>query len=328
MKNTVLNAIKKLPENDFTKEVIKPLFEKIGYTKVIFHGGVNENGKDLICWKKDEIGDKEVVTVQVKMKKMSSSSSSNSSFSTVINQLQQASEEHIKNEDGLEYLPTKVYLVTPTPVTARELASRFKPVATNTKLKIIDGDRLFELLNKHMPEYINSIAGNIQNIHKSLISEVNNDELFSALKVSGKLDAVNYYSDLDINYFTKIIKLTSRNKNNWVLCIVSDNDWKIFENKISSLLSINPLFNKIINIEDVEKKYKQYFSKENEKNLLLLKKIYKNFFEKLSILNDTLNDFSKYYLVDINKKGDRKSLENKHQMFIPPQKVKTIFSKI
>lgn len=44
-----LNALKEMHEDDFTKSIIKPLFEAMGYMRVDFNGGPYERGKDLIA---------------------------------------------------------------------------------------------------------------------------------------------------------------------------------------------------------------------------------------------------------------------------------------
>nr|WP_320191395.1 hypothetical protein [uncultured Desulfobacter sp.] len=44
----VLNAIQELREDDLTKNYLIPLFKTIGYTKVEYHGGPYEEGKDIM----------------------------------------------------------------------------------------------------------------------------------------------------------------------------------------------------------------------------------------------------------------------------------------
>ena len=297
MQEIVLNSIKNMREDDFTKDILIPLFYKLGYEKVIYNGGVNENGKDIICWKTDEIGDKEVTTVQVKMKDLSTSSSSNSSFSTVINQLHQASEEAIKNEDGLEYLPSVVYYISPVIIRTRELETRFKPVSTNTKLKMIGGDKLYKLMNMHMPEYINKLTGNVDSLQETLISEICNDELFSALNIFDKKEAVEYYSNLDINYLSRLISIDTIDEvsnDNKALCILNDEEWKAFLKIFNTVKEKTSLFNSIIKINDIESTHKISNLSQNIKLVKDLKEQYKNI-DKVDInLKKFLNDFKSH----------------------------------
>ncbi|MBO2649042.1 restriction endonuclease [Shewanella algae] len=44
-----LNKLSSYKEDDFTKEIIAPLFEAMGYQRVEFNGGPFERGRDLIA---------------------------------------------------------------------------------------------------------------------------------------------------------------------------------------------------------------------------------------------------------------------------------------
>ncbi|MFW0854291.1 hypothetical protein ACNYC7_19560 [Morganella morganii] len=44
-----LSAIQNLKEDDFSKEILKPLFESMSFSRVDFVGGPYEAGKDLIA---------------------------------------------------------------------------------------------------------------------------------------------------------------------------------------------------------------------------------------------------------------------------------------
>lgn len=45
-----LKAMQKMKEDDFSKYLIKPLFESMGFYRVDFYGGPYESGKDLIAF--------------------------------------------------------------------------------------------------------------------------------------------------------------------------------------------------------------------------------------------------------------------------------------
>lgn len=47
-----LDALCAMHEDDFTKNILKPLFEAMGYDRVDFNGGPFERGRDLIAQKK------------------------------------------------------------------------------------------------------------------------------------------------------------------------------------------------------------------------------------------------------------------------------------
>ena len=51
--NEIALKLQAYKENDLTNEVIIPLLRILGYLKVDFSGGTNEEGKDIICWNLD-----------------------------------------------------------------------------------------------------------------------------------------------------------------------------------------------------------------------------------------------------------------------------------
>lgn len=49
LQNNYLKSLISMREDDFTKNILKPLFEAMGYERVDFNGGPYEKGKDLIA---------------------------------------------------------------------------------------------------------------------------------------------------------------------------------------------------------------------------------------------------------------------------------------
>ena len=84
-----------LSEAEFTKNILKPLFENMGFHPVDYYGGRDEGGKDLICWKEDEFEDKRLTVIQVKKTTASASASKKNSFGGIVTQLQQAKEQKV-----------------------------------------------------------------------------------------------------------------------------------------------------------------------------------------------------------------------------------------
>src|SRR5262245_45981445 len=113
-------------ERDFTARILVPLFKALGYTTVDFHGGPDEQGKDLICWRVDELDEVELAVVQVKRYKPSRRARDGQSFSEIVTQLSQCIETAVPNANGHVYQPTTVYLVTPYAIDTRTLSSRFE----------------------------------------------------------------------------------------------------------------------------------------------------------------------------------------------------------
>ena len=131
-----------LSEADFTLKVLQPLFENMGYHPVIYHGGRDEGGKDLICWKDDDFGDKNLTVVQIKKTTASASASTRNSFAGIVSQLQQAKEKKVVSLDGVRRIPDSVLFITPYRIDTRALESRFEGYQLQRPLgvKVYDGN--------------------------------------------------------------------------------------------------------------------------------------------------------------------------------------------
>ena len=121
VEKSLLETIQGYKEAYLTIHFINPLLKTLGYTKIDYHGGPYEEGKDIICWGSDELEHTVLAVTQVKKFKPTAKSSGGQNFSEVVNQLQQAIEKKIPNVDGLKYLPTIVYFITPFQVDTRAL---------------------------------------------------------------------------------------------------------------------------------------------------------------------------------------------------------------
>src|SRR5689334_12666229 len=69
-------ALQNLSEQDFCLKVLIPLFRAMGYKDVrYYHGGVLEQGKDIVMWKPDELRGRINYAVVVKAEKITGSAS-------------------------------------------------------------------------------------------------------------------------------------------------------------------------------------------------------------------------------------------------------------
>lgn len=58
-------------EDELCKQVLVPLLRAMGYRDVYYsHGGSGEKGKDIVCWKEDELGSRENLAIVAKAKQV------------------------------------------------------------------------------------------------------------------------------------------------------------------------------------------------------------------------------------------------------------------
>lgn len=195
----ILRKFQLMTETDYTLDVLVPLFKAMGYDPVDHYGGVYEGGKDLICWNTDKFGDKELTVAQVKRTNASAAASSSNSFSEIVNQLMQAKEKKVPSADGLERRPNHVIFVTPYEINTRALESRFEGYSAlrDCGVRVVDGAKVVQLLIQYLPELADKLAGSDFVIQRTLLSNISNEDLLSALNYSKDKNISDFYCDLD-----------------------------------------------------------------------------------------------------------------------------------
>jgi len=195
----LLERLQGLEEAKLQNDIITPLFQALGYDSVDQHGGPDEHGIDLVCWKKDELDEIELAVAQIKRFKPERKTYSSRGFAYLITQLSQACERRVPHSDGQEYLPRTVYFVTPYALDARTLSARFEKIAAlkQVGVKIIDGPKLANLLKKRLPQLVEKLLGHTSNIKKAVANRINNDILLNALNCPSRHPIEGLYIDVD-----------------------------------------------------------------------------------------------------------------------------------
>ncbi|MBI5247692.1 MAG: hypothetical protein HY923_10970 [Elusimicrobia bacterium] len=229
-RNEILEKkLQAIPENNLTNKFLIPLFRCMGtYDKVEFHGGTNEEGKDVIFIGKDEIGDQIVDVVQVKRYKPTARASDDKSFLEIVRQLNQATTKKIPLADGTEHLPRKIYVVTPFPLDVRVIQTAFQEYQTlKYRVTVIDGTKLANLLITHLKDEVADLLGRKFQSKAALFSGLNNQLLTSALRYNRPLNLSEVYTDIDLilgRISTKMF-FTSKFDGQSVRCTVEGEQW-------------------------------------------------------------------------------------------------------
>ncbi len=209
--STLLERLQAYMENDLTTNILVPLLRKLGWGKVEFSGGVYEGGKDIICWKKDEIDTTILGVAQVKKYKPTGRAADERSFSALATQLCQAKEMPVPNlEEGINYKPTIIYCITPYEIDIKALQTRFEKIEElkTRQVKVIDGSKLVRLIKTKAPELIDEIIGIGSSIDGVIGRELTNEVLLKVLNIKEAVDISKFYCDLDLvvgNVSTKFL---------------------------------------------------------------------------------------------------------------------------
>jgi len=195
----VLRELQRISERELTANILKPLFKRMGYFKVDHSCGPDEVGKDLICWRKDELGDTVLTVIQVKKYKPSKRASDEDSISEILRQLAEAAENPLPQANMPPQLPSHVYFITPFPVDTLTLHRRARTLEEyrTRKLKLLDGKKLLVLLETHYQEFIARVIGGDEAIHAAVRTQLSNEVLLDALHFTKEQDIQDFYTDID-----------------------------------------------------------------------------------------------------------------------------------
>lgn len=197
-KQLILDTIQKLSEDDFSKDILIPLLEKIGYVNIEFNGGPYEQGKDIIAHLPIALGKDEIHVFQSKKFKSKRSTVSRQNFSEYAYQLNQCIQKHIALPDGSKRKPNKVYFATPFSIDSRHLEEQFETLSL-TNIEVLDGEYLANHIIKHWPSFTKDIIPDAEMAIIPALEETLNTELNNALHIAEQRKYTEYYSDL--NFF-------------------------------------------------------------------------------------------------------------------------------
>ncbi|MEE2732609.1 MAG: hypothetical protein VYA55_17445 [Pseudomonadota bacterium] len=195
-----LRNLESLKEDDFSKRIVKPLLEAMGYTRVCFYGGPYEKGRDIIATLDKPMSSTPYVTYiqSKKVGKLGKPSQDAPEFTRLLHQLRQAVGTELTLMDGLKKRPDEVYLAFP-----EKMDQRFKDEVESQlfdlhpRIEPIDGVRIIELIHKHKPELLEVITPIGDLLTPDIDSEsLNKNELNEALQDFTDQELEKYYCDL------------------------------------------------------------------------------------------------------------------------------------
>lgn len=190
--------LEELPEDHLSREIIKPLYEAMGYEWVEFVGGSDEKGIDVVAWRTRDFKEKEITVVQVKKVKKSRRASDPSSFPGLVPQLYQLADNPIVLPDGSKNKPDRVIFISPSLISVRALRANLGGYRRlrEIRVKVVGGRMLAEAVAEHLPRQAWRLLGPVIAIEQLAMATIKNDPLMRALDVSRTMDLLSVYTDL------------------------------------------------------------------------------------------------------------------------------------
>jgi hypothetical protein len=146
-----------LKEDQLCKDILIPLFNAMEFQDVYhYHGGLLEQGKDIVMWKEEALCGRMNYAVVVKAEKISGEA--NKITRLVLTQVQQCFGspylDKITREERHIY---HCFIVTSKEITKEaiySLKSALRAMSHDSHVTFIDGEKLWKYIKKYLPQYI------------------------------------------------------------------------------------------------------------------------------------------------------------------------------
>ena len=150
------DSFDKMDEAALRTQVILPLLMKLGYQDVFeYHGGASELGKDVVCWKMDELGGRENLAIVAKATQMTGKAkAATGTAAEVQTQIRQCFGSAYRDQrTGEERQVDRVWVVNSQKI-GKESINAISSALGKSELRnvrFIDGDTLWGLVEKYLP---------------------------------------------------------------------------------------------------------------------------------------------------------------------------------
>lgn len=150
--------IRNMDEATLRIEVLKPLFEKMGFRDVFHHhGGIGEKGKDFVMWKPGDLGERINYAVVAKVERITGKADTRpGSAGGVAVQIRQAFGQNFLDHVTTEEQRVNICWVVTSKEISKEAEESIKAELTASNLdrfvRFVDGDHLWKMVQEKFPE--------------------------------------------------------------------------------------------------------------------------------------------------------------------------------
>lgn len=204
--NVYLETLQEMKEDDLSKNIIAPLFKAMGCSRVDFHCGPYESGKDIIAYYEIAFED-HLYVVQTKKIGDGKATSDKEAPGQLIFQLIQCYYNDIPTIDGKRKKPNAVYFATPFKINSRVIAEIHGFLNNSNNPVKLPGDPLIiSELKKYKSEILNSLLKIEKNILIQDKNQLLNLEPMAALSQENSIHEIHNYNNLAFLWVQLIAK--------------------------------------------------------------------------------------------------------------------------
>lgn len=170
-----LHKLQKLSEPELYR-IVEHLLKTLGYGPVRLMHGTLEAGKDIVFAERDKIGREVWRAIQVKAFQLTGSLTSPKGFRSALLQCEAALDTPYSDSNGRAVRIAEVWLITPFPATESAKFSGSGRLNQMERVHVIDGPDLANLIDKNMPEFLDSGGSPLDKYFSDLISACDSPE--------------------------------------------------------------------------------------------------------------------------------------------------------
>lgn len=246
-----LERLQILTEKALIDRILLPLLSKLDFESTELRQGVYEKGVDILCLKKDELEQLDVVAIQVKKLKFSGAATKQGHLHGVLNQLSQCAEEPIKLKDGTERYANRIWLVSPYQLDIAALEASFDKYARTyaKRITIIDGSMLLSLIHRKAPELLSELGNPLASYMEALEAQIALMREASALRINQPISLLPIYINLDLSLLptraASILNEPVMSSQTTPVCLKTNWEsveyWIRFNEAVHAILGVTPL---------------------------------------------------------------------------------------
>lgn len=200
------SQITEMKEGELQKQVLIPLFRAMRFRDVqLYHGGSLEQGKDIVMWKPDELRERLNYGVVVKAGKISGQASGKSSAAEVRFQIEQCFNTSFADTISTEERRIhRCYVVTSGEISkeaTNAIKDTLRTAGHDRVTDFIDGNKLWELVQKYMPEQ--TVWDDLQQAQRKL-DELSPEHYRLEARSTGQIDITGRYPGVEKDHPLKI----------------------------------------------------------------------------------------------------------------------------
>lgn len=271
-----IKQLQHLQERELIKKIILPLLGRLGFDSIQERHGSIERGIDILCQKKDETGELDILAIQVKRFRFTGDVSTKNHLYPILTQLEQCLSEPVVLDDGTRRHANRAWCISPYELNQSALESGFQRLKESIarRIKVIDGVKLYRMLTDKCPELLVGIGDTYAAYINVMEKEIMRCQEARAFRLKDDKPLQNVYVDIDISFLSEGLQeiIEGEWNNNeqisWDKTVAKEQlvYWEAFKKSSQKLFGVWPASR--MRVRNIGRRKKRFITEGSETRLL------------------------------------------------------------